>query len=352
MDGSMCGREEDYMNVMRWRSNVIGARVGGAWRDAAAVVGVVTPAAMLLARSHRLLSLSGGWLVGEGLQLASVDMGTLLRIGVWAAVLIALLAAWRIVAASLAWAGVLIEGYSLASLAGPVAGYTLWLLVLAVIAAVAVSISTDIRRAYAVIGARRCVVLIVSAGLVVMTVAAAQARFTQPALRASWSWPRLTSLLSDEPFLSQSPLLLSSDPRIRLDGFFFGASPATYLVGLVGAFTLLHGLNARLQSRITVMLTPVVSSFVAARIILHRFVSASLGLMPVSPVRSGPSWARPAAWTLVATAPIAALLVGWVIMHRRERLSTRYDTHTMADDRTSANDSGREVDIVVIDRSS
>lgn len=336
------------MNVMRWRRNVAGAGVGEAWRDAAAVVSLVAPAAMLLARSHRFLYLSAGWLVG-GLQLAPVDMGALLRMSAWAAVLLTVLAASRIVAAPLAWVAVLVEGRSVASPAGPVAGYTLWLLVLAVIAAVAVSTSADGRRALAVLGARRCLVLIALAGLVVMTVAATQARFTQPALRPSSWWPGPITLLSDVPFLSQSPLLLTSDPRIRSDGFFFEASPATYLIALVGAFALLHGLNARLQHRIVVMLASVLVSFVAARIILHRFVAASLGLSLVSPPDSSPSRTLLAAWGLVVIAPVAALLAGCVIMYRRERLPTPHDTDATGGDRTSADDSDGEV-LIVIDR--
>jgi hypothetical protein len=153
------------------------------WTDAAAVVGLLAAILVLAARVHPLVR-AGTWAVFSTLPASSVSPELLPFALAWTAVVAAALIGLRWPAAILAWIAVLGEvvrlGSQYATDPVPVV-HGLWPLLLAILAAIGLSIPAAPRRAAAVLGRRRLLAITCAVVLLQARVIIEAARWGDPA---------------------------------------------------------------------------------------------------------------------------------------------------------------------------
>jgi hypothetical protein len=269
------------------------------WTDAAAVVGAVVPVLLFTYHvRHLLLPYLWSLRFHDHLPMESVVWVFVLG---WAVVAVAALFRWRAVAALLAWAATLAEVVALAGWypTEPVTVlYALWPLVLGVTAAAALSVPRTAGRALPVLGRRRYTVVVVA------TLVGGLAAVFDP----------LTAQV------------------ILFDGGFsmgYWGGTGGYLPGLVPGSASLPARLAELAAAGTVLVALARTAAPLRRRLLALIAPAAVLVALISQFYAGfatssvrfdpPVLLEPEQWVVLAVTPLATLLVGVALVHRRER---------------------------------
>jgi hypothetical protein len=274
---------------------------GGAdrrWRDAAAVAAVLAPIVLL---TVHLAVLVKAW--GFDLRLGSPHppFGPLWigRVVVWALVVVAVLTGVRVAAAGLAWLDVAVEAVRLGDgyLVDPVAVlYDLRPLLLAAVAAAVLSVPAPPRRGATLLGWRRLLavglaaVTAVFAGLLELTMVTVYR--VQAGMAVEWSTPG-GFLLGDQ--VVPYPIM-----------------PIYAAAAIVFAVVVVR-LGRPLRRRLTVLALPAVALYLLIRLTFNGFIVSSPRFYP------DPVLLVPAQWVALAATPVAAFLLGALLVHRAER---------------------------------
>ena len=147
------------------------------WADAAAVLAVVVTV-ILTARQLRPLAETAAFLVRTGDPVTALPAATWPRAAAWVAISVAVLARWRTAAALGAWAAVLYEIVVVAMRVNGDPGYggpfnvLVWPLLLAVAAALLLSVSAPVGRGLDLLGRRGRWLLAVAAAATTLTATA------------------------------------------------------------------------------------------------------------------------------------------------------------------------------------
>jgi hypothetical protein len=269
------------------------------WTEAAAVVGTVLPVLLFVYHLRHLL-VPYLWSLRFGDRPAAQPMLWVFALG-WAAVAVTALLRWRGVAAVLAWTATAVEVVALTGWypTQPVTVlYALWPLVLAVTAAAALSVPRTAGRGLPVLGRRRYIV-------VVLALAAGGL--------ASGIDPLTIRLVRYPEGLE---LAYWGGTGGYLPGFVPGmASLPARLVELAAAGTVLVALArtaAPLRRRLLVLLAP-------AAVLMMLISEFYLGYVRSSVQFDPPVLLEPQQWVVLVLTPLATLLVGVALVHRRER---------------------------------
>ncbi len=147
------------------------------WRDAGAVLAVVVTL-ILTARQLRPLVEAAAFVPLTGDALATVPVSAWFRAGAWVAVSVAVLLRWRVLAVLGAWAGVLFEAIIAARRMNNYPGdvvpvdVLMWSLILAITAALLLSVSAPVDRGLELLGRRGYWLLMLTVAVTALSAAA------------------------------------------------------------------------------------------------------------------------------------------------------------------------------------
>jgi hypothetical protein len=269
------------------------------WTDAAAVVGAVVP--VLLFTYHlRHLLIPYLWSLRFHDPRQAQPMLWAFVLG-WGAVAVTALFRWRAVGAVLAWAATLAEVVALGRWypTEPVTVlYALWPLVLGVTGAAALSVPRTAGRGLPVLGRRRYLVVVVAT-----LIGGLAAAFDPMTARIHW-------------YEYGFALDFSGGTGGILPGLLPGsASLPVRLAELAAAGTVLVALArtaAPVRRRLLALLAPAAVLVVLISQFYAGFAMSSMRFDP-------PVLLEPLQWLVLAVTPVATLLVGVALVHRRER---------------------------------
>ncbi|HZN19789.1 MAG TPA: hypothetical protein VFB84_16635 [Micromonosporaceae bacterium] len=257
------------------------------WTDAVAVLGVLAPV-VLLAKHLRPVTDYLGWAlrVDDPLPFAVAPTGWL-RVAGWAAVTVAVLCGWRLVAAAGAWAGVLGEVVVLTRSDPTQTAVTIpiwWSLALALIVAVTLSFSSG-GRGVVVLGWRRVALFGAAAAVAAGTAA------VEPLLGTGGGGGHdiFVFALVDGRWVRPTALL-------------------AYAVAALAVVVVVAGLAPPVRRRVLALLAPMVTLLAVVQLELG---SSSGGVLPV--------YAGPAQRPFMAATPLLVLLAGLAVLRRHER---------------------------------
>jgi hypothetical protein len=274
------------------------------WSDAAAVLSTLAPV-LLLANAIRL-PLAAYVLSRRLWAIPNQDpwpsRGTWLAILAWLAVTVTALVGWRRVAAAAAWVAVLGEVAMLGERyrTEPARVLSLlWLLVLSVTVATALSVRAAPRRALAVLGRRRSIGFAVACALLA-------ASSTADSLTVHITRVGSTGM-SVDPWVGGSYF-----PRLFWDNPPGMAAALAYLAVAVLILAAFVGIAAPVRRRLLALLAPATALTAVIALLFHGYA--------VSTVRfSSPVLLVPGQWTVLAVVPPVAFLVAVAVVHRRDR---------------------------------
>jgi hypothetical protein len=275
------------------------------WVDAAAVFAVLAPMALV---AQRVWSFLGGYLWTVRLNEVTPYVTTN-RVGLsfwgpvaaWAAVTIAVLLGWRLVAAAGAWLTVLAEAVALGMSypTEPVIVLNfLWLLVFGATAAVALTVRAPRHQGVSILGWRKTTVF--AAVGVLYAVSSAIDPLTARVVRQAPNaysvdlWPGGGGYL---PFLFDSAGLLTL---------------IAYAIIGVATIVLLARIDPPVRRRILVLVAPTAVLIALIGLSFSGFAESSVRFTP-------PVLLVPAQWAVLVLAPVVAFLAGVLLIGRRER---------------------------------
>jgi hypothetical protein len=298
----------DTLDLIRSAASIRLGRFGAGfadrrWADAAAVFGVLAP---MLLFAHRIFSFLGGYLWSARLHEALPDHfnrnGLTLSFWgpavAWAAVTVAALLGWRVVAAVGAWLTVLAESLALGtrySIAPVEVLHWMWLLVFGVTAAAALTVRTTSRRAVEILGWPKTIVFAVASVLFALSSAIdpLTVRITAyPNGYSTNSWPADVHL----PYLLAGGLL----------------TLILYAIVGIAMLVVFLRIDASIRSRVLVLLAPTVALIGLISLSFTGFADSSVRFAP-------PVLLVPAQWALLALTPLVTFLCGVLLVNWRER---------------------------------
>jgi hypothetical protein len=298
----------DTVDLLRSALAVRLGRFGGGlrdrrWADAAAVFGVLAP---MLLFAQRVWSFLGGYLWTIRLHDALPDHFSVNRVGpsfwgpavAWAAVTVAALLGWRLVAAAGAWLTVLAETVALGRSypTEPVVVLNwLWLVVLGATAAAALTVRTSRRRGVRILGWRKTIGAAVAAVLFGLSSA------IEPVTSRVVVYPGTG--YSNSSWLPSLPYPFSRPDVLTL---------AAYAIVAVAALVLLVRTEAPIRLRVLVLAAPAAALIALIALSFTGFAESSVRFTP-------PVLLVPGQWIVLVLTPVVAFLAGAVIVSRRER---------------------------------
>ncbi|MEU5939518.1 hypothetical protein ABZ807_10035 [Micromonospora sp. NPDC047548] len=267
------------------------------WADAAAVVAVIVTL-ILTARQLRPLAEAAAFLARTGETVTAVPAATWPRAAAWVAISIAVFARWRTAAALGAWSAVLYEIVVVATRINGDPGYVaplhllVWPLLLAVAAAVSLSVSAPVGRGLD---------LLVRRGRWLLAVVAAFTTLTATAIPLLGEYIGPSQADSIDPGFH--PVFVVSS---RLGGAVVGL---TFAVVLALALATVLGVDRALRSRVVTLMGAGAAGIVA----IHLGLPRPFGVWDV-PVASGPTQA-----VLLVMGPGLVLSAGLLLIRSGER---------------------------------
>jgi hypothetical protein len=294
----------DVWNLMggalRVRLNTAGRGLTQAtWADAAAVTGLLTAFALLALSVHSVTeyphfptAFSPEWQLG-----AIIDWA---RLAGWAAVCVTLAVGWRRPAAALAWIAVIAEAASLTMRYGndPVSVVnTLWQFTLTLVTAATLTIPVPRRRAFALLGTRRVVALLLAA-------AAIGAVFLSNQLNLSPAPPP-----GEVQHVYALYELESTSSTVMW--VYEGGIAAACLTGIIAVASL----PAPLRWRIAALFAPVTSLMVLINATLDGWMASNTNM-------GHAIYLQPVQWLALAGVPLVTFAIAALAVQRREYILT------------------------------
>ncbi|MFC6014961.1 hypothetical protein ACFP2T_01955 [Plantactinospora solaniradicis] len=264
--------------------------VDRAWLDAAAVFGLL--AALLLLAWQLVPAVSHtawAWVAYELGHDSSPwldDPVQWVRIGIWSLVLAAVLIGIRWLAASLAWAAVLLDVVMLGAIytVEPVtAVHALWPVLFGAVCAGVLTAPASRRAGIAILGWRRF--LFIAACPVLLLVAVVWREYEFRAVGPVWFLDRMVTL---------------SPPA------------ALFSLGAVMGAVVVWVVPAPVRRRCAVLLAPVVAAYLVVRLGLAGWTYSNWNM-------GHPVYLVPIQWTLLAVVPLLTFALGLVLLRRREQ---------------------------------
>jgi hypothetical protein len=268
------------------------------WLDAVGVLAVVVTV-ILAARQLRPLVEAGAFVARTGETMSAVPASAWLRAGAWVAIGVAVLFRWRTAAALGAWAGVLFEIIVGAPRVSDDMRYAapldllVWPLVLAITAAVLLSVSAAVSRGPGRLGRRGYWLLAAAAAVTTLTAAAIP-------LLGDYYEPPPANTIDSAWYVS---FAVSSNLARAV-------AAATFAAVLVLALATISGVDQAVRSRVHTLMAAGTAGFVAIQLGLPRPFNAS----------DWPVLSHPAQVVVFVMAPGLILGAGLLLIRSAERL--------------------------------
>ncbi|MEU8421362.1 hypothetical protein AB0C15_10860 [Micromonospora sp. NPDC048835] len=267
------------------------------WADAATVAGLLVAVVLLAFAAKGLLNQLIHPSLPPGFAPSGPDLVDWLRVAGWAGVCAAALIGWRWVAAGLAWAGVLGWSVFVAPQAADNPTYVVDMLpqlALAVVTAAALTVPAPRRRAIALLGVRRLLVLVLAPTAVVALLVTN--RVTSPTFDFS-----AVGGVSYQIFYG-----IEAGSELVLWLYVAGLAAATSALVIAVAT-----LPAEVRRRIVVMLLPVAALALVIDSALAGWVTSTMNMGHAIPL-------VPAQWAMLLLVAPVTFLAGVLLVRRRE----------------------------------